>query len=165
MRRIATAFAILVLLATRSSAEDKVAEEVKKLQGTWESVTRYADGTTQRWVKVVGGNKDTVSIYDGQEKLLHAHTSDFRVEPSGKVWIFTYSNFTVTIGPDKGQKHPEPVSYVYRCEGDTFTEAHGLLPGDLQEPSVMVWKRVKEKSARGTSANVITLAQQGTPAP
>ena len=36
-------------------------------------------------------------------------------------------------------------SYVYRIDGDTFAEGHGLLIDDGRSPALVIWNRVKEK--------------------
>jgi hypothetical protein len=59
---------------------------------------------------------------------VEAHSSVLEVERRGPVRVLTFFNSVVTAGPRKGATPPGPLSYIYRLEGDTFTEVWGLLP-------------------------------------
>jgi hypothetical protein len=129
-----------------ASAED----DLKAMQGTWERTQVLPDqpgepGTrTGRVVKVVTGNRETVTTYDADGKVTYAHTVEFRLERQGKVRVFTFFNREVTAGSTKGRKVPEPSSYIYRLTGDTFEEVWGFLPGQEQRDLLAAkWKRAR----------------------
>jgi uncharacterized protein (TIGR03067 family) len=141
----------LAAVATGAAADDKSAsrEDLDRVQGTWErEAPQGSDLPYHRATKEVHGNKETVTFYAADGKILRRHQVDFKLSRAGDVGVFTYSNMEVTDGEQKGTKSPESHSYVYRVSGDEFREATGLLPaeGD-EEPSITIWK--KSKSAAG----------------
>ena len=132
--------------AERSSAED----DLKALQGTWERTQVLpeqpgeAGARAGRVVKVVTGNRETVTTYDAAGNVTYAHTVEFRLEREGKVRVYTFFNREVTAGSTKGRKVAEPSSYIYRLRGDAFEEVWGFLPGQEQRDLLAAkWKRVR----------------------
>ena len=85
-----------------------------------------------------------MTFLDAEGNVIAAKRSEFRVEQTGKVRIFTFFNNVISAGPQKGQTDNEPKSYIYRVNGDTFVEVNGLLMGDDAEPVAFTWERVKE---------------------
>jgi hypothetical protein len=118
-------------------------EELADVQKMWVR-TMKTDGGTFRVVKEHKGNKTTVTFFDSEGTVVAAKRSEFRLENTGKVRIFTFFNNTTTAGPQKGQTNNEPRSYIYRVIGDTFVEVNGMLIGDDAEPLAFTWQRVKE---------------------
>jgi hypothetical protein len=132
--------------ADRASADD----DLKALQGTWERTQVLPDQPgepgkrTGRVVKVVTGNRETVTTFDADGKVTYAHAVEFRLEREGKVRVFTFFNREVTAGPTKGQKVAEPSSYIYRLTGDGFEEVWGFLPGQEKRDLLAAkWKRAR----------------------
>lgn len=134
------------LAAEPSAAGTRNDDELSKLQGRWErqlSAEEMNSGL-DRVVKEVKGNKETVTYYGEDEKVLRRHTVEFTLSRSGDLHVFTFTNMEVTDGPAKGTKMKEPYSYVYRVDDKHFFEVYGLLPGQEREPVVARrWKRVK----------------------
>ena len=115
-------------------------EELAKLQGEWELVLRTGNRTI-RSVKKVEGDKTTVTRFDGNGAVISTHASEFTLEITGRVKIFTYFNVDRTTGRRKG-----PVSYIYTVDEDTWVEARGLLKDQPNERlRLFVWKRVRNK--------------------
>jgi hypothetical protein len=140
------ALSVLAPAADRSSADD----DLKALQGTWERTQVLPEqpgepgAKTGRVVKVVTGNRETVTTYDAAGKVTYAHAVEFRLERQGGVRVFTFFNREVTAGSTKGQKVAEPSSYIYRLSGDTFEEVWGFLPGQEKRDMLAAkWKRVR----------------------
>lgn len=125
------------------SNETTTAKELAEVQGKWERIMRTDNGAF-KVVKVHQGNETTLTIFDSEGAVVVAKRSEFRLEYTGKVRIFTFFNNVITAGPDKGQTDKEPHSYIYRITGDTFIEVNGLLIGDEADAVVFAWQRVKE---------------------
>lgn len=124
-------------------AQAIAAKELAEVQGKWVRTMRTDSGTF-KVVKEHRGSKTTVTILDWEGNVVTAKKSEFRLEQTGKVRIFTFFNNVITAGPQKGQTDEAPHSYIYRVTGDTFVEVNGLLIGDDAEPVAFTWKRVKE---------------------
>ena len=88
-------------------------EELAKLQGEWELILETGNRTI-RSVKKVEGNKTMVTRFDESGAVISAHTSEFTLEITARVKIFTYRNVKTT-----GQKR-EPRSYIYTVDKDTW---------------------------------------------
>ena len=125
------------------SSEAAAATELAEVQGKWVRTIRTDSGTF-KVVKEHKGNKTTVTFMDSEGRIVQAKSSEFRLENSGKVRIFTFFNNLITAGPQKGRTNKEPHSYIYRVVGDTFVEVNGLLIDDDAAPVAFTWKRVKE---------------------
>src|SRR5215217_574887 len=127
--------AVAVCVAAPAAAPPSAEDDLKALQGTWERTQVLPEQPGEpgkkvgKVVKVVAGNRETVTTYDAAGNVTYAHAVQFRLEREGKVRVFTFFNREVTAGPTKGQKVAEPSSYVYRLNGDTFEEVWGFLPG------------------------------------
>ena len=152
MSRFSICGAMLVLLAlppagpARAAEPDKKTDdELKKVQGTWERAETAKDSPYVRATKEVKGNKETVTYYDADGKVVHQHRVEFKLSKAGDVGLFTYSNFEVTEGEQKGQKMEGEFSYIYRATEDEFREAQGFLPGDMGDPAMTVWKKAGRK--------------------
>ena len=125
-----------------------VEQDLKALQGRWERPMSGDDDAQHgaaRVEKEVKGNRETVTYYDDAGKVVFATTADFKLEASGRVRLYTFSNLKVTQGQDKGGASDRPLSYIYRVEGDLYHEAHGLLTDSPagSTPSVVRWERKK----------------------
>jgi hypothetical protein len=138
------------------------AQDLKALQGQWESLADPHAGLPDepmRTVKEVTGNRETVTTYARDGRVLYSHVVDFRLEREGGVRVFTFMNREVTAGPSKGQKFPEAASYMYRLHGAAWDECWGFLP-EHQDRDVLIkrWTRVKgsggdaARTASGTTA-------------
>lgn len=125
------------------------AQDLKALQGRWERPLSGDDDAkgTARVVKEVKGDRETVTYYDDAGKAVRATTADFKLEASGRVKLYTFSNLKVTQGEDTGDggAATRVLSYLYRVEGDLYFEAHGLLSDSPagSTPSVVRWERAK----------------------
>jgi len=142
----AVVFAGASLALAQQTAErknDKTAkEELAKLQGEWQLIVRMGNRTI-RSVKKVESNQTTVTRFDENGAVISAHKSEFTLEITARVKIFTYFNVNSTTGRRKG-----PRSYIYTVDEDTWVEARGLLKDQPNEqPRLFVWTRVREKVA------------------
>jgi len=135
--------------AHAAEARPSSGSELNPLQGQWERELTPEDlkAGLRRAVKEIKGNKETVTFYGEDNKLLRRHTVDFKLEKNGDIRVFTNFNMEVTIGDGKGTKRNDPVSYVYRVYEDRFFEVTGLLPGQEQQAvTVFQWKRLKKET-------------------
>ena len=144
MRRRFVLLAVLMLCAGPISLNAQDADkELKAVQGQWERTVRTSEGTF-KIVKVHDGNATELSVYDADGNTVESKTSEFRLDVTGPVRIFTFFNNKITAGRGVGETSSQESSYVYRVVGDTFFEYHGLLVGDREPPMAFTWKRVQE---------------------
>jgi hypothetical protein len=137
-----SSFALASAEAPLKPIEPEAEIELAKVQGTWVRTIKTKDGTL-KVVKVHKGHKTTLTYLDSEDNVVAAKNSEFRLENTGKVRIFTFFNNVVTAGAQKGQVDKGPYSYIYRITGDTFFEANGLLIGSDDEPVAFAWRRIK----------------------
>ncbi len=121
--------------------EDKdLKEDLRKLQGKWEYTFKDEQGkAVVRKVKEIKDEKETVTWYLPDGKVYQVNRVDIKLEKKGKDRILTYSNWKFLEGPDKGREIEGKGSFVYKLDGDTWTEILETGEGEIQ------WKRVKEK--------------------
>ena len=145
-------FGAVVAMCLIGAADPPVGDgdDIQSLQGTWERTQLLpeppgAPAQGGRVVKVVTGNRETVTTYDRSGAVTYAHAVEFRLERQGSVRVFTFFNREITAGPSKGLKVAEPSSYIYRLRDDTFEEVWGFLPGqEKRELLAAKWKRVRQ---------------------
>ena len=139
--------AVLVLAWQTDEHNDDNAmkEELAKLQGKWELIVKTGNRTI-RSVKTVEDSKTTVTRFDESGAVISSHASDFTLEITAKVNIFTYRNVTAT-GQKKGLR-----SYIYIVDRDKWVEARGLLKDQPEQPRLFVWRRVAKKLAANSES-------------
>jgi len=125
-------------------ADDDNAAELKRIGGRFERFFQNAAGTTFRALKEVDGDQSSVTTFDDVGNVVESHGSTIKVEKRGGVRVLSFFNFVVTAGPNKGHVELGTSSYIYRMEGDTFTEVWGLLDGDDSPPRMFQWRRIKD---------------------
>ena len=116
-------------------------EDLAEVQGTWVRSVK-TDAGTYTITKQHRGNETTLTITGADDRVVESKTSEFRLETTGKVRIFTFFNNRFTAGANRGRTVNAPQSYIYRVTGDTFVEIRGMLIDDDSEPAVVTWKRV-----------------------
>jgi|SRR4051794_31377594 len=126
------------------SADEDSAAELKRIGGRFERLFQNAAGTTFRAVKEVDGDQSSVTTFDDVGNVVESHGSTIKTEKRGDVRVLSFFNFVVTAGPDKGHVELGTSSYIYRLDGDTFTEVWGLLDGDDSPPRMFQWRRIKD---------------------
>ena len=142
--RLWLVFVVAVLLGRQLSADEDSAAELKRIEGCFERKFQNAAGTTFRVLREVAGDQSRVTTWDDVGNVVESHTSTIKVEKRGSVRVLSFFNLTVTAGPHKGHVDFATNSYIYRLEGDTFTEAWGLLEGDSSPPRMFQWQRCKD---------------------
>jgi hypothetical protein len=123
---------------------DAAKEDLAAMQGTWTYEYTNKAGAVFRVEKAVVDDRDTVSHFDQQGNLIHAHVSEFELRREGPLRLFVILDTVVTSGPDTGKKRPGPRAFCYRIEGDKMSEVWGLLETDRGPPRVIIWDRVKK---------------------
>lgn len=133
---LAVPLVLALAVAGRAAEPDEL---LKQVQGKW---IRYqnAPGGKVTLIKEHRDQKTILTAYDERKRVLYSHTSEFTVEQSGRVKVFTYRNRTITAGPDKGQEQKEPASYVYRIVDGKFLEVHGILDDAPGPPAMILWE-------------------------
>ena len=127
--------------------EQILKDDLAKLQGKW-AATRRVGNQIVRSVKVIDGNRTTLTRSTGDGEVFWAHTSEFKLSINGRVKIFTFFNLEVVAGPQKGAKSPDPIAFVYQVDDDSLAEAHGFVLGQQDgAPRIQIWKRVKDQVA------------------
>lgn len=116
-------------------------EDLARVQGKWVRTVRTDRGRF-KILKEHKGNKTTLTVLDSRGRVVEQKNSEFRLENTGNVRIFTFFNNVFTSGPNKGRTDNASQSYAYRVSGDTFIEFRGLLNGDNERPLVFTWERV-----------------------
>jgi hypothetical protein len=141
LRRFIPALALAFVLPAADAFGDAqpVPDEVT---GVWERKVATPQGEF-RMVKTHAEGKTTLTTRDPAGNVVEAKTSEYRLKETEVVRIFTYSNNTITAGPNAGVAVPGEFAYLYRIEGDRFYEIRGVLKGDKDPFAVLVWERVK----------------------
>ena len=115
--------------------------DLAEVQGTWVRTVKTDTGT-YTITKEHRGNETTLTIKSAADRVVESKTSEFRLETTGKVRIFTFFNNRFTAGANRGRTANAPQSYIYRVTDDTFVEVRGMLIDDDSNPAVVTWKRV-----------------------
>ena len=151
--------AIEPVVAVKDPVNEDVAEkpaneveqsELKAVAGRWTRTVPTANGPVTI-VKEHVGKKTVLVATDAAGKVLYGHKSDFTVERQGKVRVLTFSNVTVTAGPNAGAVDKAPQSFLYRVTEKQFVEVWGVLEGDATPPRLVVWDRVPEPPQAATN--------------
>ncbi len=134
---------------TWDGAQASPLADLDRLQGKWELVSATQASpfaNSQRAIKEIKGNTETVTFYDGKGKVLRSHKVSIQLAQTGKVRTFSFSNMEVLLGPNKGQKLNVVGTYIYVLDRDTFYEADNLLTADgPKPPDLSIWKRMRPK--------------------
>ena len=148
---LASALLLSFAVAAQPGGDDALAQDLSSLQGKWERQPQEWDEPPSptdaaRSVKEIKGNREMLTHYGADCKVIRTTTAEFRLEASGRVRLYTYFNWQVTAGPNKGKKIKGPFSYIYRVKDDKIYEGHDLLVDAAPDtrPKVQVWKRVEE---------------------
>jgi hypothetical protein len=127
--------------ARGGNADDEKAlkEDLRKLQGKWEhNFKNDKVNANIRKVKEIKGNKESVTWYDPDGKIVAANKADFKLEIKGKQRVFSWSNGKI-VDSEYRERPFQDGSFVYKLEGDKWIE---MLPAGKGQ---IVWRRVKEK--------------------
>jgi hypothetical protein len=132
--------------AVEATARAKTPEEqdLHAMQGRWKYEVTNPAGVRLRIEKAVDGTSDTVTHFDANGNVIHAHASTFELKHHGPLRVFTIKTSVVIAGPNQGMQRPVPRSYVYRIEDDNLIECWGLLETDRGAAHLIFWNRVKE---------------------
>lgn len=121
-------------------AADPLADDLEAMQGVWVREFANQAGVRMRVEKKVEGEADTVTEFDAQGNIMHAHTSTFELAQHGPLRTFVIHNTLVTAGPNTGARRGGR-AFVYRIEGNRMIEAWGLLETDRGAPVVIIWQK------------------------
>jgi len=121
-------------------ADNPLADDLDAMQGVWFREFANQAGVRMRVEKKVEGEADTVTEFDAQGNIVHAHTSTFELAQHGPLRTFVIHNTLVTAGPNMGARRGGR-AFVYRLEGNRMIEAWGLLETDRGAPAVLVWQK------------------------
>ena len=110
MRSMATTLAITCVLAISPiHADDDVGQQkpedtdLAAVQGLWERDFEDDQGNiVGRATKLIEGRTETISYYDGNDKLLQAHRVKITLRRDGGVRHFDHSEIEIIAGPRKG---------------------------------------------------------------
>src|SRR3954463_7752794 len=95
---LGVAVAVCVAAPAASPEPPSAEDDLKALQGTWERTQVLPEQPGEpgkkvgRVVKVVTGNRETVTTYDAAGNVTYAHAVQFRLEREGKVRVYTFFN-------------------------------------------------------------------------
>ncbi len=106
------------LIEATGAQDDKLDQDMKKLQGTWKTVAVVVEGKTieapSRTATVtIKGDKYTVTYPPSESGETKVSESTFKIDPGKKPREI---NFTAAVGPDKER----PSRGIYELEGDTL---------------------------------------------
>ena len=124
-------------------AEIETSSIAEQIKGKWVLYRETPNGRYMT-IKVHNGTESIVTTYDPKLKEVYSHRSEYTLDDSGPVNVFTYRNKKVLTGRDAGAAVEGPVSYLFRIEGERFLEVHGMMKGDTRGPSLNVWERLKK---------------------
>jgi hypothetical protein len=145
----------VIAAAYQVTAQDDAAEaesnavDLQAVQGLWERPLRDQDGNVVgRATKHVQKNNETVTYYDRDGNVLHAHRVQIMLRREGGVRHFLHSPKEIIAGPEKGKKSDRGGGYIYKIEGDRFLEIRGIQIGEERERAgILVWTRKDAKEA------------------
>lgn len=125
----------------KEQREGGVAVDLESIQGIWE----VAEWNLRfRAIKRIDGDRETLSVYDPDGRLVSEHVATLKLQRMGLVRVITWDS-EVTFGLTKGRKSRG--AYVYRVKDAQLLEIEGLLIGDEEsEPKTTAWKRLKGKA-------------------
>ena len=116
------------------------------LQGRWNRTGRNTAGeVTSRQEKVIEGNRETVTYFDGEGKVQSKHAVKFRLEKHGPVRIFSVYERTNYAG-DQAVTSAADFSFIYRVDEKLLLDAPGLFATRRTyqaTPVVYQWQRVE----------------------
>jgi hypothetical protein len=157
--RFTQALVLLLAVAIPAAADDKaktkdqpkpktpVQQDLAVVQGRWERPMTDNGNVVGRAVKEIQDNVETISYFNAAGQLVHAHKVKVELKRLGPARLFTYTDYTITAGPNKGLKTNRGGAYLYKVEGDRFLEIVNALVGQEKDNfSVLTWKRVKGMS-------------------
>lgn len=147
-RGLAIVAAVLLLGFSASACEDALREDLAAIQGKWATRVTDQNGNPVLAVKEIKGNKETYTLFKGEEIVLKREVEFKLSRADNKVRIFTAISVTSIKGPEEGRTFDVEQAYIYKVEDDVFVEVDGLLLDKNFEgvPSQLVrWLRVKEK--------------------
>jgi hypothetical protein len=127
---------------------ESLRKDAEAMQGTCERVGTTDDsvlGKAKRAMKEIKGDKETVTWYADDGKVIRSHRVTFKLSASGKVRIFTWSDMEILDGPNKGRKFTATGSYIYRLEKGELYETNGFLQGDPAYFALAKWKKAAAK--------------------
>lgn len=84
-----------------------------------------------------------LTVYNADNKVIYAHTSEYKIERLGKVNVFTFFNKKITAGKGVGDTIAGPTSYVFRVTKARFIEVRGVVDGDPSAPAMVTWERYR----------------------
>ncbi|HAA71133.1 MAG TPA: hypothetical protein DCE55_18485 [Planctomycetaceae bacterium] len=149
----------LLLSGATATADESASEKLlAECQGTWIR-TNTNNGTKNRVVKVIEGNKETVS-YFRNGMLTRAHQVEIEVSATEHFNLFTFKNGVVIAGPDKGDKFAGPHYYAFKIEDNTWYEVMQLLKGGKGRPNVTQYQRMTVEEADQQAAESDQKADQ-----
>lgn len=127
----------------KPSDEKQAQQDLKQIQGIWVRTERSGLFSSRRITKNIQGDRETVTYYNSDGSVEHAHAVTFAVRRAGPVRIFSFSDQEMTAGPDQGKKTDARGEYVYKVVGETFVEIWGVLGDEDRDPEVLRWQRAK----------------------
>lgn len=140
-RKIVFGIGLLAVLTPPVTAEDSE-QKPMPVRGKWIRQVNTPEGRVTI-IKNHTGKKTMLTAFAADRTVLYSHTSEYRLERSGRTQIFTFKNRTITAGPQKGDFDKKESSFLYQIRDDRFLEVHGMLDGDTGPPKVIIWQRVK----------------------
>ena len=118
-------------------------EDLEQTQGLWVRTERSGLFSSHRITKQIEGDKETLTEYDSNGKVTVAHTVKVKLYRAGPIRIFTYSDMTLTEGPNKGERRETTGAYIYKIVDDKFIEIWGVLGDGDDKIRHLRWTRQK----------------------
>lgn len=146
-RTMVGAFIVLSLAYPASADDDALKEDLAAIQGKWAVKLTDQDGEPVRAVKEIKGNRETYTLFKGEEIVLKREVDIKLSRADNKVRICTVTRVTSVKGPEEGRTFDVDQSYVYKTVGDFFIEVDSILIDKNFEglpPQLVAWRRVKE---------------------
>ena len=137
---------INILTLPLLAAEDRLKDDLAKLQGKWTATVTTEQGSSV-WTMEVKDNKSTIVIASKTGDEFSKGECDFKLEQHGSFKAFTYSNLKNLTG---GRERATPLidgktkSSIYKLDADTFITTGGFRNDDDDKPMLIKWEKVLE---------------------
>jgi uncharacterized protein (TIGR03067 family) len=128
------------------AAEDRLKDDLAKLQGKWTATVTTEQGSSV-WTMEVKDNKSTIVMTTKTGEEFFKGKCGFKLEQHGSFKAFTYSNLKNLTG---GRERATPLtdgktkSSIYKLDADTFITTGGFRTDDEDKPMLIKWEKVLE---------------------
>ena len=122
-------------------------EDYQAVQGVWERTLKQGLFGSQRIVKEIDGDSETVTYYNADGTVNYANRVKVTLYRFGPIGVFKYSDWVYVAGPSAGEEEEIEGYYIYKVvdDGQTFVEINGVLGDQNSAISDIRWTKASEE--------------------